>query len=82
MAHLQFYENFLISLADKLDQEGNLKGADEIDKDFADFLKLLEEGKLSFDDEYFQGQRDPRGPYSNRGRGLSMYEMSEGDTGE
>jgi hypothetical protein len=59
-------EMFLIKLADELDQEGNISGADIIDQDFESFLKLLEDGKLDFDFT-FSGSREP-GPYSSRGR--------------
>jgi len=61
------YRTFLIKLADQLDEEGNTQLADIIDKDFDEFLKLLEEGKLDFD-FLFHGTRNPSDPYSNRGR--------------
>ena len=62
------YAKFLISLADQLDREGELNKADIIDKDFEEFVKLLENGELDFDFSAYQGYRDPRGPYSNQGR--------------
>ena len=61
---------YLISLAnkaDKLDQEGKFEEADKTDEEFEKFLKLLEEGKLTFDYTYSGGMRDPRTPYSNPG---------------
>ena len=62
----------LIALADRLDQVGQYDLADAIDKDFEEFLKLLEEGKLTFEDLVSGGSRDPRLPYSNRGRELPL----------
>lgn len=60
------YTNFLISLADQLDEEGKPLLADIIDKDFQEFLELLEEGELNFD---FTFSGSPRGNNrSNRGR--------------
>ena len=64
------YAKLLILLADKLDLKGKFEEADEIDKHFEEFLELLEKGELDFDFTYSGGQRDPRGPYSNRGREL------------
>lgn len=63
------YKEFLIKLADELDEEGKHQLADIIDENFEEFLKLLEEGKLDFS-FLFHGTRDPRNPYSNRGREL------------
>jgi len=62
------YMKRLISLADELDQEGKFEEADAIDQKFEEFLKLLEDGKLTFDYTYSGGARDPRLPYSNPGR--------------
>jgi hypothetical protein len=67
------YAKLLISLADELDLEGKFKEADIIDENFEEFIKLLEEGELNFDFTYSGGQRDPRGPYSNRGRELPAF---------
>jgi hypothetical protein len=67
------YAKFLISLADELDLEGKFEEADIIDENFEEFIKLLEEGELNFDFTYSGGQRDPRGPYSNRGRELPAF---------
>jgi len=64
------YRMFLLKLADQLDEEGKFQKADIVDKDFEEFLRLLEEGKLDFDFTYSGGSRDPRGPYSSRGREL------------
>lgn len=66
------YRKLLIRLADQLDSEGKHQLADVVDKDFEEFLKLLEEGKLDFS-FLFHGTRDPNGPYSNRGRELPIY---------
>lgn len=63
------FRKLLVRLADQLDEEGNHQLADIIDEDFEGFLKLLEEGKLDFS-FLFHGTRDPRDPYSNRGREL------------
>jgi hypothetical protein len=60
---------FLIALADQLDMEGKFNEADVVDEDFEEFLKLLEEGELTFDYSYSGSARDPRTPYSNPGRG-------------
>ncbi len=65
------YKNFLILFADKLDREEKFELADDIDENFEEFLKMLENGELIFD-ESFTGTRDPYGPYSNRGSGLSL----------
>jgi hypothetical protein len=61
------YRTFLICLADQLDAEGRSDLADVIDKDWEEFLQLLEEGKLDFN-FMFHGTRNPNDPYSNRGR--------------
>ena len=67
------YQELLVNLADELDREGNPELADEIDKNFEEFLKLLENGELDFSYLYY-GKRDPRGPYStNRGRETPAY---------
>ena len=62
---------FLIALASKLDEEGNIEKADLIDENFEEFLKLLEDGKLVFDFTHYMGWRDPRKPYSSPG-GIQM----------
>ena len=67
------HAEFLVSLANQLDQEGKYDLADQIDENFEEFLKLLENGKLVFDYEFSGGARDPRGPYNNRGRELPIY---------
>jgi len=66
------YREFLVKLADQLDEEGNHQLADIIDKDFEEFLELLEQGKLDFN-YLFSGTRDPRDPYSNLGRSAPAY---------
>jgi hypothetical protein len=38
------YKHLLISLADQLDREGKFEQADQVDENFEEFLKLLEEG--------------------------------------
>jgi hypothetical protein len=59
------YRQALISLANQLDLEGKFSQADEIDENFEEFLKLLEDGKLEFD---FTFSSSPRGMYlPNRG---------------
>ena len=67
------YAEMLIALADQLDLEGKFDQADKIDKEFEKFLELLEKGELNFDFTFSGGQRDPRGPYSNRGGELPAY---------
>lgn len=64
---------FLVALADELDQEGKPQLADEVDRDFEEFLKLLEEGKLDMFQQYSGEPRDPRGPYSNLGRETTIH---------
>lgn len=58
---------FLVALADQLDREGKESLADEVDNGFDEFLELLENGELTFDDLFSGGQRDPRQPYNGRG---------------
>lgn len=65
------HAEFLVALADRLDQEGNHELADVIDKDFEEFLDLLESGELDINQPFSGGQRDPRQPYS--GRGTEMF---------
>lgn len=62
------YIKFLIRLADQLDNEGKYKKANIIDENFIEFLKMLENGELDFNFTYSGGSRDPRNPYSNRGK--------------
>ena len=64
---------FLLSLADRLDQEGKHELADIIDKNFEEFLELLESGELTTEELFSGGQRDPRLPYSNRGAELPIF---------
>lgn len=66
---------FLIALANQLDEEGKYELADEVDENFQEFLQLLEEGKMDFDFTYNGGVRDPRGPYSNRGRQVCVWDV-------
>jgi hypothetical protein len=61
------HREFLIALADQLDQEGKSELADIVDKDFEEFLELLESGEFVFDPTLSGGQRDPRLPYNGRG---------------
>ena len=63
------YREFLVKLADCLDEDGESQAADIVNENFEEFLKLLEDGKLDFN-FLFHGIRDPEGPYSNKGRGL------------
>jgi hypothetical protein len=69
------FAEFLIALANQLDLEGKFYKADEIDKDFAEFIKLLEEGELDFNTTFSGGSRDPEGPYSNRGSTKSLCDI-------
>jgi len=62
----------LIALANQLDAEGKTEEADEIDKNFEEFLELLESGELDFDFTFSANSRDPRGPYSNEGREVQI----------
>jgi hypothetical protein len=64
------YKKVLVALANQLDAEGKYELADIIDEEWDVFLKLLEEGELEFDFTYSGGSRDPRNPYSHRGREL------------
>jgi len=66
-------KEFLVCLANTLDEEGKFLDADIIDENFEDFLDLLEDGDLDFDFTYSGGSRDPRGPYSNRGYEVPIY---------
>lgn len=66
------YRLFLIKLADYLNDDGEHDASDIINENFEEFLKLLEEGKLDFS-FLFHGTRDPRDPYSNRGRELPIH---------
>jgi hypothetical protein len=63
---------FLIALADALDNEGKYELADVIDEDFEELVKLIEQGKFNFETEFSGGSRDPRGPYSNFGVGVPL----------
>lgn len=60
---------FLVALANKLDQEGKFEDADLIDENFQEFLDFLESGAFTFDPQFSGGARDPRYPYSNKGIG-------------
>lgn len=60
---------FLLDLADRLDEEGKFEQASMVDDSFEEFLELLENGKLTFNNQFSGGARDPRGPYGNAGRG-------------
>lgn len=73
------FTNFLVSLADDLDQQGEFTKADLIDENFEEFLKLLEEGKLEFNNTFFTGpvNRDPRLPRGNLGRETSLSAISD-----
>ena len=51
---------YLISIADILDQQGDLESADVIDNNWKEFLELLEQGKLDFDFLFSGGVRDVR----------------------
>lgn len=61
------HAGFLVALADQLDREGKCGLADVVDRDFEEFLELLESGELDFDPLLSGGQRDPRLPYNGRG---------------
>jgi len=61
------HAEFLVALADQLDLEDKRELADVVDKDFEEFLELLENGELDFDPFLSGGQRDPRLPYNGRG---------------
>ena len=63
------YAELLVKLADQLDREGKSGQADVVDEEFDEFLELLEDGELLFHETLSMGPRDPRGPYSNLGRG-------------
>lgn len=65
------HREFLVALADQLDHEGKPELADIVDKDFEEFLELLESGELVFDPALSGGQRDPRLPHN--GRGTEMF---------
>lgn len=67
------YRAFLVALADQLDLEEKPELADILDRDFEEFLELLENGELTFDPHFSGGQRDPRQPYSNRGSELPVF---------
>lgn len=71
------YKNFLICLADQFDQDGEFEKADQIDENFDEFLKLLEEGKLQFDNTFFIGDRDPRLQRGNLGRETTLSGISD-----
>ena len=60
---------FLVALADRLDQEGMFEDADLIDENFQEFLDFLESGHFTFDPQFSGGARDPRMPYSTKGIG-------------
>ena len=62
------YAKMLVSLADMLDMEGKPEKADLVDKEFQEFLELLENGDLEFDFTFSGGARIPT-QYSNPGRG-------------
>jgi hypothetical protein len=74
-----YYTNFLISLADDLDKQGKFDQADQVDQNFEEFLKLLEEGKLEFNNTYFTGpgDRDPRLQRGNLGKETSLSAISD-----
>jgi len=59
----------LLKFADYLDQEGKFSDANIIDENFEEFIEMLENRELDLNEMFFSGQRDPRGPYSMRGRG-------------
>lgn len=71
------YKHFLISLADEFDRDGEFNKADQVDENFDEFLKLLEEGKLQFDNTFFIGCRDPRLQRGNLGRETTVSGISE-----
>jgi len=63
------YVQFLLDLADQLDEEGKFDQANMVADSFEEFLELLGAGKLTFNNQFSGGARDPRGPYGNPGRG-------------
>jgi len=67
------HAELLVALADRLDQEGKHELADIIDKDFEEFIELLESGELTVEELFSGGQRDPRLPYSNRGAETPIF---------
>jgi len=67
------YAEFLIALANQLDQEGKHELADIVDKDFEEFLELLESGELTTEEMFSGGQRNPRLPYSSRGSETPIF---------
>ncbi len=71
------YKYLLICLADQLDREGKFNQADQVDENFEEFLKLLEEGKLQFDNTFFIGSRDPRSQRENLGRETTLSGISD-----
>ena len=64
---------FLIKIADQLDQDGQFDQADLIDENFEKFLRLLENGDLTFEEMFSSGPRNPKEPYSNRGAELPIF---------
>lgn len=71
------HKKFLIALANQLDLEGKSDKADQIDQNFEEFLKLLEEGKLQFDNTFVVGDRDPRLQRGNLGRETTLSGISD-----
>ncbi len=65
-------KQILISLANQLDAEDKPEQADVIDKNFKEFLELLEKGELDFDFTFPSGSRDPMQQRSNFGRELTL----------
>ena len=70
------HAEFLMALADRLDIEGKPELADVIDKDFEEFLELLESGEFECCEPLSGGSRDPRTPYGNRGRQTFLADIS------
>lgn len=64
------FAEFLISLADQLDSEGKSEQADVLDNDFEEFLEMLENGELEFNNLFSGGQRPPR---DNRGTEMPIF---------
>ena len=67
----------LLSLTNQLRKEGKSGYADVIDKNFKEFLELLEKGELNFDFTFTDSPRSKlKDPYSNRGRRKNLSSIT------